>query len=276
VVRGVGFGYLAAMGATEGRHASGAAAAPALPEPSFAEQARTLLHLARTGTLSTQSRRRSGFPFGSIAPFGLDGDGRTTFLVSTMAMHTQNLAADERASLLVPQAGWSGDPLAGARVTLLGPVGRVPDGELAGVREAYLSRHESARYWVDFDDFQFHRMDVIDLYYVAGFGAMGWVDAADYRAAAPDPLADDAARIVEHMNADHAAALVLYCQAFAGVRAEAATMTAVDRLGFRVRAQTSERLQGVRINFPHEVRTAEAARAVLVEMLRAARAQTGR
>ena len=38
-----------------------------------------------------------------------------------------------------------------------------------------------ARAWVDFDDFAFYRMDVVDLYYVAGFGAMGWVEADRYR-----------------------------------------------------------------------------------------------
>ena len=69
----------------------------------------------------------------------------------------------------------------------------------------------------------------------------------------------------------HADALVHYCRHFAGVEAEAATMTAIDRLGFRVRARSGEAVQGLRINFPREVRSAEAARAVLVEMVRAAR-----
>lgn len=215
-----------------------------------------------------------GFPFGSVAPFGLEANGHPTFLVSHMAMHTQNLLADPRASLLVTQPGWTGDPLAGARVTLLGLVAPVPADEVADVRTGYLARHESARYWVDFDDFAFFRMEVVDLYYVAGFGAMGWVDAGEYGATAPDPLADAASGILDHMNADHADALVLYCRVFGGVPAESATMMAVDRLGFRVRARVGERLQGLRINFPHEVRNPEDARAVLVEMVRQARATT--
>jgi len=255
-----------------GQHAAGGSAAPSPPEPSFAEQVRTLVHLARTGTLSTASRRRPGFPFGSVAPYGLDAGGRPTFLLSSMAMHTQNLAADPRASLLVAPAEASEDPLAGARATLVGPVEPVPAGETSRVREEYLARQPAARYWVDFDDFAFYRMDVVDLYYVAGFGAMGWVEAADYAAAAPDPLADAAPGILAHMNADHADALVLYCRTFADVPAEAATMTGVDRLGFRVRARVGDGLRGVRINFPREARTTEEARAVLVEMVRTARA----
>jgi putative heme iron utilization protein len=251
------------------QHAAPASTTPPVPEPPFAERVRTLLHVGRTGTLATHSRKRSGFPFASIMPYGLDTDGRPTFLISTMAMHTQNLAGDARASLLVAQPGWTEDPLAGARATLIGEVHRLDDG--SAVREDYLARHPNARYWVDFDDFAFFRMVVVDLYYVAGFGAMGWVEATAYDAAAPDPLVDVEAAIVGHMNADHADALVTYCRHYAGVDAESATMTSVDRMGFRVRARSGDRLQGIRINFPTEVRSSEEARKVLVGMLHEAR-----
>ena len=246
-------------------------AAPAVPEPPFAERTRTLVHLGRVGTLSTHLAKHDGAPFGSVAPYGVDPTGNPTLLISRLAVHTQNLLADPHASLLVTQPGWTEDPLAGARLTLVGPVAIVSAGDRAAVREDYLARQENARFWVDFDDFAFYRMEVEDLYYVAGFGAMGWVDATAYRDAVPDPLADAAAGILDHMNADHADALVLYARAFAGVDAEAATMTGIDRMGFRVRARSGDRLQGLRINFPREVRTPMEARTVLVEMVRTAR-----
>ena len=84
-----------------GKHAGPGPASnqPAVAEPSFAERARTLMYLGRTGSLSTLSRKQPGFPFGSVMPYGLDGEGRPVFLISTMAMHTQNLQADARASL---------------------------------------------------------------------------------------------------------------------------------------------------------------------------------
>jgi putative heme iron utilization protein len=256
------------------QHAGGGPSpTPNVPEPSFAEQARTLMHLGRCGMLATQLRRHAGFPFGSIAPYGLDAQGQPTLLFSTMAVHTQNLLADPHASLLVTQPGWTDDPLAGARLTLVGPVVAVGGDELNTVRADYLQRHENARYWVDFGDFGFYRMAVEDAYYVAGFGAMGWVTADAYRDAQPDPLADAAAGILAHMNDDHTDALVLYCAVFAGVDATQATMTAIDRMGFRVRARSGDRLQGLRINFPREVRTPMDARTVLVEMVRTAREQ---
>src|SRR5438874_3801226 len=83
---------------------------PAVPEPAFAERARTLMCLGRIGSLSTLSRKQPGFPFGSVMPYGLDDRGRPIFLISTMAMHTQNLQA-ARASLLVTQDDTGGDPL---------------------------------------------------------------------------------------------------------------------------------------------------------------------
>jgi hypothetical protein len=76
---------------------------PPVPEPTFAERARTLIYLGRVGSLSTLSRKRPGFPFGSVMPFGLDDHGRPIFLISIMAMHTRNLQPDARASLLATQ-----------------------------------------------------------------------------------------------------------------------------------------------------------------------------
>src|SRR2546427_11956568 len=95
---------------------------PTVPEPAFAERARTLMYLGCIGSLSTLSRKQPGFPFGSVMPYGLDDHGRPIFLISTMAMHTQNLQADPRASLLVTQDDTGGDPLGASRVTLVGNV----------------------------------------------------------------------------------------------------------------------------------------------------------
>jgi heme iron utilization protein len=246
--------------------------APAVPEPTFAERARTLAYLGRTGTLATLSRRHPGHPFASVMPYALDDAGRPLFLISSMAMHTQNLEADARASLLVLQPDWTGDPLAAGRLTLMGDARRVPDADATAARERYLARHERARYWADFEDFGLWRLDVADLYYVGGFAAMDWVTAADYAAARPDPLADAAAGIVEHMNRDHADALVEYARHFAGEPADEATMVAVDRLGFKLRLRRGQRLSSARIAFPREVTTAAQGREVLIAMLQQARA----
>jgi putative heme iron utilization protein len=248
------------------RHGQGGASAgPGAPEPTFAEQARTLVHLGRTGTLGTLSRRHPGHPFVSVMPYAPDERGRPLLLISTLAMHTQNLAADPRASLLVAQPG--DDPLALARLTLMGDAGRLAAGERPAAREAYLARHPNAIHWVDFDDFAFWRLDVADAYFVGGFGAMDWLTVVGYEAARPDPLADAAPGIIAHMNRDHADALILYARVLGGLPAEAAEMVAVDRLGFKLRVRAADGLHGCRIAFPRDVTSAEQCRAVLIEML---------
>jgi hypothetical protein len=256
---------------TRPQHAYTGPTLPIIPEPTHAERTRTLLHLHSLATLSTLSRKQPGFPFGSLMPYALDPAGRPLFLISNMAMHTQNVKADPRASLFVTQPSADGDPLGAARATLIGNILQVPEEDKAAVRELYLARHENSRYWVDFADFSFFRMDILDLYYVGGFGVMGWVTAADYAIAAPDPLADSAQGILTHMNADHVDSMILLARAHSQLEATEATMTAVDRLGFHLRLKTGEGMKGTRINFPNEVRTPNETRTALVEMVRQAR-----
>jgi putative heme iron utilization protein len=229
------------------------------------------MYLGRIGSLSTLSRKQPGFPFGSVMPYGLDEQGRAIFLISTMAMHTQNLQADPRASLLVTQDDGSGDPLGASRVTLIGNVQRIAEPEIAEARGLYLARYANSKYWVDFEDFSFYRMEVLDVYYVGGFGVMGWVVASDYVLSRPDPLADAMGDIIQHMNADHRDALLLLARKFAGIEALEGTMTAVDRLGFQVRLKTPEGMRGARIAFSREVINAAETRTVLVEMVGQAR-----
>jgi putative heme iron utilization protein len=254
------------------RHASGGVSpdqAPAL-EPTHAERARTLIHLGRTGSLATLSRKLPGWPFASIMPYAIDDAGRPLILISSMAMHTQNLVGDPRASLLVTQSE-TADPLGSARLTVMGEFSKLAGDDAKAVRTIYLARHENAHYWVDYEDFAFYRMEVADVYFVGGFGVMGWVTAEDYLQAAPDPLAEAAPSIIEHMNADHADSLLLLARFFAGVEAEQATMTSVDRLGFHLRLKTADRVRGVRISFLVQAHSVADTRRVMEQMVRLAR-----
>jgi putative heme iron utilization protein len=250
------------------QHAGTGPAAPDVPEPPLADRARTLVSVARIGNLSTHSRKFPGFPFGSVMPYAADDLGRPVLFISSMAMHTQNLHQDARASLLITQPDCSGDPLGAARVTLLGTAAEV---QAAEVRDLYLSRYEDSKYWQEYSDFAYHRLEVSSVYFIGGFGVMGWVQAEEYTNARPDPLAETAQEIIRHMNADHADALLLIGRQFAGEAATEASMTAVDRLGFHLRLKTGDRVHGRRVAFLREVVSKDEARAVLVEMVREAR-----
>lgn len=204
-------------------------------------------------------------------PYAVDERGRPSFLISTMAMHTHNLVEDPRASLLVTQTDGGNDPLGASRVTLVGRVEAVSGPAAADLRPLYLARYENSKYWIDYDDFSFYRMNIVDVYYVGGFGVMGWVEAGEYDEAQPDPLADSAADIIQHMNADHADALVLLTRAFADIEAQQASITSVDRLGCQLRLKTVDGVRGARLAFFREVRTPGETRDVFVEMLQQAR-----
>ena len=203
-------------------------------------------------------------------PFAVDSQGRPVFFVISMAMHTQNLGQDPRASLLIVQPEAS-DPLGAARMTIVGSAAEVPPAE---VRDLYLSRHENARFWQDYTDFAYYRLEVSGVYFIGGFGVMGWISADDYAAARPDPLSEAAAGIIQHMNADHAEALRLIARHYLGEEADEASMTAVDRLGFNLRLKSGERVYGKRVPFPQEITTSDDSRRVLVDMV--GRARSGR
>jgi len=83
-----------------------------------------------------------------------------------------------------------------------------------------------------------------------------------------------AAGMIAHMNADHADAMVLYCQAFSRATAiTSARMTGIDRYGFEMSANTAEGPRPIRLAFAKPVTTPEEARFALVAMVKDARSK---
>ncbi len=118
-----------------------------------------------------------------MTPYALDDLMRPIFLISGLAVHTKNLEADSRASLFVTGEAEVDDPLQTARANLLGEVKPVPEEEAGDATATYLAAHPSAGQWAGFGDFRFYRLEVSEIYYVGGFGEMGWVGVGDYRGA---------------------------------------------------------------------------------------------
>src|SRR4029450_6788873 len=94
--------------------------------------------------------------------------------------------------------------------------------------------------------FAFWRLDLSDVYFVGGFGAMDWLTVTGYETAGPDPLAEAGPGIIEHMNRDHADALILYARVLGALPAEEAEMVAIDRLGVKLAVPTDGGLDGPR------------------------------
>jgi heme iron utilization protein len=137
-----------------------------------------LLAAERQGVLATLSASRGGWPFASIAPFAPSSAGEPLLLLSDLAEHTRNLAADGRASLLVQDSASLADPQAGARATLLGHVERVDDEARAAELQRYLARHPSAVDYVAFGDFHLYALRVTEARVIGGFADAGWLRGA--------------------------------------------------------------------------------------------------
>ncbi len=147
---------------------------------SHASQCRALAQRARSATLSTMARDPEGFPFGTLVAIAFDERGRPLLLLSTLAEHTANLAACDRASVMIYDTE-AAEAVVAERMTLVGPCTRVPAEDVAEARTTYLAAHPSASQYVSFADFALFRLDPLAVRYVGGFGKMSWVDVDAYR-----------------------------------------------------------------------------------------------
>ena len=154
----------------------------------------------------------AGFPFGSLAPYALRADGTPFVLISAIAQHTRNLARDPRCSLFVrdPRAEAGEDAQATWRVTVVARAKRIEasGAELEELHARYAARVPDAPGYGSAHDFAFWQLAPVRVRAIGGFGAIRWL-APD--AILRDPLGhgwrEGAARVIEHMNNDHADAL---------------------------------------------------------------------
>lgn len=138
-----------------------------------AAKALELLQSRKDGVLCTHSERMGGYPYGSYAPYAVNAHHEPFFFLSGLAVHTKNLQHNAKASLLVSE-----NEAAGGRLNLFGEVLAVVDeAEIPALRDIYLRDHPDAKQWIDFGDFQFYKLEIANIYWVGGFGEMGWVPA---------------------------------------------------------------------------------------------------
>jgi heme iron utilization protein len=185
------------------------------PTPDFDPKrtARTLLREARSGALATLMAG-SGDPYCSLVNVATAADGSPLLLISRLAVHTRNILADPRVSLMLDERR-AGDPLEGARVMLMGSVAATDDPQ---ARRRYLDRQPEARMFADFGDFGFYRIALNGAHLVAGFGRIVDLASSDlltYLAGAETLVAAEA-EVVAHMNAEHLAATRLYATRLLG------------------------------------------------------------
>jgi hypothetical protein len=251
------------------------AAMTSAPDLEPAAQARALMRSLDRATLASalpgaratpDAPSVAAWPYGSLVLVAADHDLAPILLLSTLAEHSKAIAADPRVSLLFDGTAGLAQPLAGPRLTVLGRAGRSADPR---IRRRFLARHPDAAMYADFGDFHFYRVEVARAHLVAGFGRIAWVEAtALSEGPPPAALIEREADIIDHMNADHADAVQLYAGRLLGRPGDGWRMTGIDATGCDLRRAG----EVARLAFPTPVHDAEAARAMLVALVKQARA----
>ena len=241
---------------------------PIVNKDSPSDIAKSLLRRAKFGALATLAPG-SGDPYCSLVNVAATAAGEPILLVSTLARHTQNIAADSRVSLMLHEPALAGDPLEAARIMLTGRAVACDDASAASARTRYLAAHPAAEQFADFADFGFFIIETANIHLVAGFGRI--VDLAPGTVltdlSGAEALLAAETDIVTHMNEDHADAIALYATKLLAAEHGEWTMTGVDPDGADL-ALADRRL---RLPFPERITDAQAVRKALVSLVAKAR-----
>src|ERR1700754_1809135 len=208
--------------------------------------ARSLLRRSRQGALATIAPG-SGDPYCSLVNVASNWDGSPILLISRLALHTKNILADPRVSLMLDERA-EGDPLEGARIMLAGRAEKAAGADEPILRRRYLNAHPSAEAFVDFKDFSFFRIRPSGAHLVAGFGRIVDLKPAQFLTEIGDAaeLIEAEPGAVEHMNEDHRDAMNLYATKLLGAEAADWRCTGCDPDGMDMQAGTAT----LRLGFP--------------------------
>ena len=225
--------------------------------------AKKLLREGRSGALATLMPG-SGDPYCSLVNVATAIDGAPLLLLSNLALHTRNIQAAARVSLMLDERK-EGDPLEGARIMLMGTCAKSDP----SVAAAYLRRHPEAEMFANFADFAFYRMEIGRAHLVAGFGRIVDIKPKDLLANVSDAqaLIDAEPGVIAHMNEDHADACRLYATKLLGAPDGDWRCVGIDPDGLELQQGRT----ALRLPFPKRITAPGPLRAVLRQLAEQAR-----
>lgn len=232
-----------------------------------------LLQLHQTATLSTQSSRQPGYPFGSLILYSLSEKNEIVFFISTISEHYHNCINNSRVSILVSDPFGIHQPQKYSRVTVLGHAHPIDDSEDANLAHEYRTRFpdsiadEIAHSFVSFKIVPEH------IRWIGGFGSMGWMTGEELGAYRIDPVTYNGLSILNHMNLDHYDALITLAeQAGHTIRkGERVEMTFVCADFFELQIRSENQCHRFTIAFSAPCEDAAAVRKEIISLLAVAR-----
>jgi heme iron utilization protein len=230
--------------------------------------ARSLLRRSRQGALATLMAN-SGDPYCSLVNVANYADGSPILLISRLALHTKNILADSRVSLMLDERA-QGDPLEGSRIMLAGRAKEASGDQAAILRRRYLNAHPSAEAFVNFKDFSFFRILPAAAHLVAGFGRIVDLEPEQFLTDISDAAAllEAEQGAIDHMNADHRDAMNLYATRLLGAESADWRCTGCDPDGIDMQAGQAT----LRLAFSRRIVTPAALRQMLKQLADQARA----
>ena len=241
------------------------------PSPDFnpSRSAKSLLRRSRQGALATL-RPDTGDPYCSLVNVAALPEGAPILLISRLAVHTKNVLADSRVSLMLDERV-AGDPLEGARIMVAGCAEELSGQDAALARRRYLAAHPSADAFVDFKDFAFFRIAPSGLHLVAGFGRIIDLEPTQFLTEIGDAggLLEAEQGAVAHMNEDHRKAMNLYATRLLDAESADWSCTGCDPDGMDIQAGSTM----LRLDFPERVTSGLELRKMLVRLAGEARAK---
>ncbi|CAA7617572.1 HugZ family protein [Magnetospirillum sp. UT-4] len=222
---------------------------------------RQVARAARKAALATVLAESGGAPYASLVTVALDHDFAPILLLSGLADHSRNIAADARVSLLFDGTDGHPNPQTGPRVTLTGRAARSDDPRL---KARFLARHPGAAMYADFGDFGFWRVEPERAHFVGGFARAVWFDAPFGLSPAVADLAAAEADMLAHMNDHHADSVDRIARVHGGAEGSGWHLAGLDPDGIDLTRE--ERF--LRIAFPAPAEGAEAAKAALIALAR--------
>ncbi|XP_059642032.1 uncharacterized protein LOC132283985 isoform X2 [Cornus florida] len=245
-----------------------ATSAHGLPRPALA--VRNLMEQARFAHLCTvmsrMHHRREGYPFGSLVDFAPDLMGHPIFSFSPLAIHTRNLLADPRCTLVVQIPGWSS--LSNARVTIFGDVFPLPEDQQEWAHKQYIAKHQQgpSQQWGNF--YYFRMQNISDIYFIGGFGTVAWVDVKEYETLQPDRIAvDGGEQNLKELNAIFSKRLKELMSM--EIEVDDAALISIDSKGTDIRVRQGAQFNIQRLSFEEgqAVETLEEAKAALWKLV---------
>ena len=165
-------------------------------------EASMLFRSCHSGILSTISKVRGDYPFGSFVTY-VSASNRTVYLyLSDIAEHTKNLNHKSKSCITIFKMNSEGDKQNSKRLTLMGDLKLVSDGDIKDCRNRFYTLLPDSKSYSDMHNFRFYQLEIISARWIGGFGKISWLENKNWNNKKPQWY-NRASDIINHMNEDH-------------------------------------------------------------------------